>query len=245
MVIPSQRRECGDGFEGAHEQRSVGRHDELGRHMPAHAVEDQRGMSAGIEWRAISPPSVGSWIRCRSRVARGRRLCPSSGRRSRRYTPTSCADSVERTVLCRDVPGIRRACSSGQFGSRRSIRARSRCPARALPEWPPVWPGRLFETRHLISFCAKRCGRADGLAKLSDLSSRSTMVSFSDIWNASKILCARSLRCKRIMPCTAGIGPLFTIRARAWRCSSFSLGKLPGALRLTNAARPNALNRST
>src|SRR5215204_1891691 len=42
----------------------------------------------------------------------------------------------------------------------------------------------------------------------------------------------------------AGIGPLSTILARAWRCSLFSLGRLPGALPLMSPAGPCVLKRS-
>src|SRR5665647_1584398 len=94
-------------------------------------------------------------------------------------------------------------------------------------------------------FWEKWRGRAESLAKPSPFNSRPTVVSSSEIPNASKIHWARSLRRHRTTPWIAGIGPLSTILATAWRCASLSLQGLPGALPSMRPSGPRALNRTT
>ncbi len=95
------------------------------------------------------------------------------------------------------------------------------------------------------SFCAWWRGRADSLANPSALSSRPTVVSSRLMRNYSNIHRARSLRRHLTTPSTAGIGPRSTILASARRCSSFSLGVLPGALPFIRPSGPRALKRMT
>jgi hypothetical protein len=76
-------------------------------------------------------------------------------------------------------------------------------------------------------------------------SARPTVVSSTATRNSSKSQRARSLRRQRTTPWMAGIGPLSTSLAKAWRCSWFSFGRLPGALRSIRPSGPCALKRST
>jgi hypothetical protein len=89
------------------------------------------------------------------------------------------------------------------------------------------------------SFCAKWRGRAEILANPSAFNSRPTVVSSGEMPNSSHIQSARSLQRQRTTSWIAGIGPLSTISARAWRWPSLSLGALPGAFASRRSVTPS------
>ena len=74
---------------------------------------------------------------------------------------------------------------------------------------------------------------------------RSTLDSSSEMPNSSNTQCARSLLRQRTTPWIAGIGPLSTIRASAWRCASLSFDGLPVALPSIRPSGPLVLKRNT
>ena len=75
-------------------------------------------------------------------------------------------------------------------------------------------------------FWARWRGRAVILTKFMARSIRPTLLSSMETANSCQIQCRRSINRQRTTPWIAGIGPLSTIAARAWRCAVSSLGGL-------------------
>src|SRR6266851_3666117 len=88
-------------------------------------------------------------------------------------------------------------------------------------------------------------GRADKRRKPMPRNSRLSVCLLIEMRNSSNTHCARSINRQRTTPWIAGIGPLSTIRNRAWRCSLFNSGGLPGALPSTRPDGPRRLKAST
>ena len=110
---------------------------------------------------------------------------------------------------------------------------RERC-----PDLPHLGWEFFLKSSSAYSFCPLCRGRAAILQNPMARSSRPTEDSSREMPNSSNIQSAKSLRRQRTTPCTAGIGPCSTIRARARRCSSLSFARWPGALRSISPSAP-------
>ena len=94
-------------------------------------------------------------------------------------------------------------------------------------------------------FCAWWRGREVILTKFMARSIRPTLLSSMETSNSCQSQCRRSTNRQRTTPWIAGIGPLSTIAASAWRWALLRAGGLPGALRSIKPAGPSALKRRT